>query len=443
MTAHDRIERILELARKQAQEAEVFYAAYEQTPVIFEANRLKHMQTRQGNTVALRIVRNGKTGLATTTRLDDIASLVDKAVAVSEFGSSARFEFPERTQYPQVDVFDAAVDAYPIERMVELGQELVEKVRGHTPELLCDASVSKAVVSMAIVNSRGGRSEFKRSSFSMGLEGNLIRDTDMLFVGDGAGSCQPVEDIDGIAALIIRQLEQAKRTATLCGGNLPVVFTPHGVLSSVLAPLAAAFNGKIVLQGASPVGHRQGAKLFDVRLSLTDDGLVRYRPSSRPCDDEGVPSRVTRLIRDGVVGDFLYDLQTAGLAGTQSTGNADRGGGAALPAPSTSGLVFQAGDISYDDMVRDMEEGLVVEQLMGASQTNILGGEFSGNVLLGFKVEKGEIVGRVKDTVVSGNVYEAFNNLLGIGRETRWIGSVLAPAIGFSRLAVGCKGGSS
>lgn len=434
------MEKILGLAREKAQAAEVFLVRYEQSPVIFEANRLKQMHARQGMSVALRLIKDGRIGLATSTRLDDAEGLVERAVAVSEFGSQARFELPGQSTYPKVDILDEAVAGVPLEHMVELGEKLIAGVRRHTPEVLCDAGVSRSSASVQIINSSGEQVSFRRSYFSIGLEGNLIRDTDMLFVGDGESSCRPIGDVSGLIRNITDQLEYARVQASLRPGPMPVVFTPNGVVSALVSPLAVAFNGRTVLQGASPVGHRRGETLFNERVTVKDDPLAPYRPSSRPFDDEGVPSQVTYLIREGKVDSFLYDLQTAGQAGTRSTGSADRGGGASLPGPSTSGFVFETGDIAYEDMVTGMDEGLVVEQLMGASQTNILGGEFSGNVLLGFKVEKGKIAGRVKDTVVSGNVYEALRDLIGLGKEGRWVGSVYTPAIGCAKLTVGCRG---
>ena len=77
-------------------------------------------------------------------------------------------------------------------------------------------------------------------------------------------------------------------------------------------------------------------------------------------------------------------------------------------------------------MVRSIDEGLVVEQLMGAGQGNMLGGDFSGNVLLGFKIEKGEIVGRVKDTIVSGNVYQLLKEISAIGSDAKWVGGMMS-----------------
>ncbi len=433
------IEGLLALAKKSAEEAEVFVVCSEQSPVVFEANRLKQLQTRQSMSVALRIVRQGRIGFATSTDLDDWGTLVDRAVEVSQFGALASFQLPGQSEYPHVDIYDARVESFPTEQMIDLGESLISRVRGHTPDLLCDARVARSMASVQIMNSRGAQASFRQTAFRISLEGNLIRNSDMLFVGDSESSCQPIEDIDNIAASVIRQLELARRQASVSSGRLPVVFTPHGVVSAFVAPLGAAFNGRVVLQGASPLGNRRGDMVFDERLSLRDDGTLGNRPGSRPCDDEGVPSQVTPLIENGLVAGFLYDLQTAGLAGAESTGSGDRGGGSALPGPSTSSLVFEPGDAAFEDMVRDVSEGLVVEQLMGAAQTNILGGEFSGNVLLGFRIEGGEIVGRVKDTVVSGNVYQALNKVLGIGREARWVGSVFTPAICCCDLTIGSK----
>ena len=91
-------------------------------------------------------------------------------------------------------------------------------------------------------------------------------------------------------------------------------------------------------------------------------------------------------------------------------------------------------------MVKDSREGLVVEKLMGASQGNILGGDFSGNVLLGYKIENGKVVGRVKDTMVSGNIYQLLKQIAAIGSQARWVGSFLnTPPLYFSSVSVASK----
>jgi len=434
------MENILAQAKRVAEEAEVFMASLEETPVQFEANHLKHIQSKQSTSVALRIVRQGRIGYSATTRLGDSQDLVNMAVETAQFGIPAKFVFPSSVSYPKVEVFDPNIELVSIDDMVKLGEELIATITRHTPDIVCLAQVIKGLVSVNIINSRGGQANYRISTFSLIMWGSLIRDTDMLFVGESQSSCHPLSDSKAVAEAVLQQLELAKNRASVQSGVLPVIFTPRGVASALIPPLMAAFNGKIVLQGASPVGNKLGQPVFDEKLWLWDDPTIAYCPESRPCDDEGVPSQRTPLIEQGTVANFLYDLQTAALAHTQSTGNGSRHGGG-LPVPSPSAFIIAPGSTTLDDMIQDMKEGLVIEQLMGAEQTNILGGDFSGNVLLGYKVENGKIVGRVKDTMVSGNVYQALRQIIAIGSEPRWVGSFLnTPPLYCPSLSVATKG---
>ena len=433
------MEDILEKAKSVCEEAEVFSVTREETPIRFEANRLKHLEMRQSAGVALRIIKDGRIGFSATTRQGEEDELIERALEVAQFGAPARFQMPPAEDYPPVRVYDSAVERVTVEEMVNLGQSLIDRIRTANSEILCEAVVVKSVATLRIMNSRGGQADYKKSVFGLGIEGTLIRGTDMLFVGDDASSCHPIFDAKTVAEATIEQLELAKDLAVVPSGQIPVIFTHKGVASALLMPLVMGFNGRTVLQGASPLGGRLGEQVFDAKLSLWDDATIDYQPGSRLCDDEGVVSQRTPLIEKGVVASFLYDLQTAGMASTRSTGNASRSL-TSLPSPSISALIIGEGDVSYQDMIADMEEGLIVEQLMGAGQGNVLGGEFSGNVLLGYKVEKGKIVGRVKDTMVAGNVYQALADLAAVGSEAKWIGGMLCtPALYIRRLSVSSK----
>jgi len=433
------MEEILAQARQVAEAAEVFTVSSEQTPVEFETNRLKHIQTKQSSSTALRIIRNGRVGYAATTGLEAGQNLVDMAVETAQFGTPAGFEFPSTTSYPQITVYDPDAESVTLAEMVRLGEEMIAAATGHTPDIICEAGITRSATSVSIRNSRGGQADYRISVFSLGLMGTLIRDTDMLFVGESDSSCHPIAEVKHITGEVIQQLELARNTATVPSQRLPVIFTPRGVASALVAPLMSAFNGKTVLQGASPIGNKRGEMVFDEKLSLWDDPTIAYSPGSRPCDDEGVASQRTPLIEAGTVAGFLYDLKTAAQAGTESTGNGQRSGGG-LPAPSPSAFVIAPGDTTFDQMVSSVRQGLVIEELMGATQGNILGGDFSGNVLLGYKIENGKIVGRVKNTMVSGNIYQVLKNIVAVGSEPRWISGFLnTPHLLCDGLAVASK----
>jgi PmbA protein len=437
----EHLEKVLGSAEKVAEQAEVFSVSSRAVPIQFEANELKQVQTKESSSTALRIFREGRIGFATASGGGDVEALVDMAVETSQFGSAAGFQFPSRQDYSAVQTFDPKVQEIAMERMVEIGKKLIAKIRKHTPDILCDVQVTRGTSSISFINSQGGQGKYDKSFFSLSLEGVLVRDTDMLFVVDSESSCRPdFIEIDSLADRVIWELEMAKEKAAVSTRLLPVIFTPIGVATALMSPLMLAFNGKSVLEGASPLKDKLGEQVFDKRLSLWDDATLAYGVGSYPFDDEGVSGQRLPLVTDGVVTNFLYDLQTASLAGTQSTGNGQRSGGS-FPRPGISSLILSGGDVSFRAMVEDIKEGLIVEQLMGAEQGNILGGDFSGNVLLGYKVENGEIVGRVKDTMVAGNVYQVLKELLGVGQEARWVGGILqTPPLYCSNVSVATKG---
>jgi len=63
---------------------------------------------------------------------------------------------------------------------------------------------------------------------------------------------------------------------------MSVIFSPDGVPGSLILPLISAFNGKIVLEGASPIGKRLGETVFDSNLTIEDNPLVPFNTNSRP-----------------------------------------------------------------------------------------------------------------------------------------------------------------
>ena len=429
-------EQVLELAKRRASEAEVFWADIEETPVAFEANRLKMLQTRQTRGVALRVIKDGRIGFAASSRPDDAAALVDLAVELAAFGAEASFTMPPSAPIPEVDTFDPATPAVPVQTMVDLGRSMIEGVLDRAPDVLCDGEVHRSIQRLRILNSAGADFSEETTIFSAYLSGQRVRGTDMLWVGDEASSCSPILDMSPIVAATRLQLERARDNVPVHTTEMPVIFTPVGVASALLYPLTLAFSGRMVLQGASPLVESLGARAYDERLTIVDDPLRALRPSSRRFDGEGVPSRRVPLVEAGVVREFLYDLQTAGLAGRRSTGSADRSL-SSQPAISTSAVVIEGGDTSFEEMLRGVDEGMVVEQMIGAGQGNAMGGDFSGNVVLGYKVERGRIIGRVKNTMVAGNVHQLLKNVGALGTDARWVGSSLyTGSILFPRVSV-------
>ncbi len=426
-------ESLLNAATARFDQAEVYRVESESHPVSFEANRLKEIMRRDTSGVALRVIDDGRVGFSSTTDAKREMELVDRTGSLAQFGAEASFDFPPPVEYPKVGTFDPAVPRVSQQSMIDTGQGLIERLLDEWPDLLCDASVGWSTGHGRIMNSAGVDAEYEQTSYYCYLGAQLIRGTDMLNVWAGYGSSQLFgeTDLDRLLQTIRRSLRWATNMAqaTSNTGDLPVIFTPRGVGATLLHPLISGFNGKNVANGSSPLADRWGEKIVDERISIYDDPLIPGASGSRPFDDEGVASRKLGLIENGVAGGPLLDLQTAGQLGKTSTGAAGRGL-ASSPSPGTSVIDIAPGDMSFDDMIAGVKEGLVIEELLGAGQGNELGGDFRANVSLGYRIENGEIIGRVKDTMISGNVYKVLSQVEQISDSPEWVfGSMRSPSV--------------
>ena len=279
---------LLRSARSVAEEAEVFLLSSRSMPINFEANELKQVQSKESTSVALRIFREGRIGFATASGEGGLENLVDMAVETSQFGGSANFQFPSSQDYSEVRIFDSDVEEMNMETMVEIGRELIAKVRGNSFDILCDVEVTRGTSSISVINSQGGGGRYDKSFFAISLEGILVRDTDMLFVGDSESSCRPdYVGVDALADRVIRQLEMAKEKAAVSAKVLPVIFTPHGVAGALFAynvnriavdqftfTESILYVGMIIIGGmGSTLGPILGVVVFKVLGELVMTGI--------------------------------------------------------------------------------------------------------------------------------------------------------------------------
>jgi PmbA protein len=434
------IDRILKRARTASPEAEVFNLTMEETPVSFEANELKQLQTRQVQGTALRLIVDGRIGFASSTHANQADSLVDTALEVAPFGTAADFQFPELIDQPHIPIYDPAIAELTVEDLIDIGRDMIANVRENIDEALCDVRVNRNNYSITIANSRGDQTSYRKTTLSALLNANLIRGTDVLDVFEHDSTSMGSLDHRKMAQEVVRKMQLAEHIGSVRTANLPVIFTPKGAAETLLLPMKLALSGKTVLEGASAWGDKVGQPAVDSRITLWDDGKAAGSVASAPFDDEGVPTRRNCLIDGGIIRGFYYDLRTASLAGSSSTGNASRSL-ETMPTPSPTTWIFEGGEAEEEQLIANTREGLFVDQVMGAWAGNVMAGEFSGNVHLGYKIENGELVGRVKDTMVTGNVFQALGNLDGVGKVAHRVGSeVRIPTLLFPSLSVASRG---
>jgi len=410
---------VLKQLKTKAEQVEVVQMRNEATTIEFEANRFKTSKVEETSGIAARVVRNGRLGFSASSDEKALDRLVTNVLESAAFGDEVPITFPAPQAASQVKTFDPAIPELTVARLVEIGQEIVDMVLSVEPGAQVNATLNRGVQQVKIQNQAGVEASFRRSPLSIGTEVARIDGDDVLILFDMLGTTAWDEDYLAFARRLGDKLRLARTIATVRSGKMPVLFSPTGSLVLGL-PLMEGLNGKSVFTGVSPIRDKVGEKLFDDKLTVIDDGTLDGKFNSAPYDDEGVPHRRHVLVEHGVLKGFVYDLKTAAQSGVESTGNGSRG----LfnpPSPEPTNLILAGGSTPLAEMIAGIDEGLLVEDILGLGQGNIISGAFSNPLSLAFKIEKGEIVGRVKDVSIAGNVYDLLKEVTAVSRETLWV----------------------
>ncbi|MCL6613655.1 MAG: TldD/PmbA family protein [Firmicutes bacterium] len=427
----ERMAEILACARRRGVEAEVFASSSRETTVQFENNRLKRVETSERSGMAVRVIDAGRLGFATSSLPANPVRLLEEAIATAEFGKKVGFSFPQGPlRQEAVAIFDEEVAEIGPEDLAALGEELIAPLRQAAPKFKAMAALGATRAKIALANTAGFSGEMEKTFFGGTVGGILVEGENFLDLAETHLSCEKTDRLRLLRDRVLDQLRHGRRNVPLSSGKYPVLFAPTAV-ASLLGPFVASLNGKAVQKGASPFRGRLGEKAFAEAFSLIDDGLRAYSPPSAPFDAEGVPNRVTPLIERGVIRNYLVDLDTAEALALPPNGNARRGGWASPPAPGPSTLLVPAGEARREDLLGNIGEGLLVHHFLGAGQGNPYGGVVSANVVLGFFVRNGEIAGRIKNTMLTIDVFALFRErLLAISRETEEVrGSMVLPFV--------------
>jgi PmbA protein len=230
----------------------------------------------------------------------------------------------------------------------------------------------------------------------------------------------------------------AERTVRRLGGKkvptakVPVVLEPM-VARSLVENIFEAVNGDAIYRGASFLAGKLGEKVAGDNVNVIDDGTMPGGFGTSPFDGEGVPTRRTVVIENGVLKSYLLNTYTARKLNLATTGNASRGL-AGNPGIGVGNFFLEPGDKSAAAIVTDIRDGLYVTEFLGFG-VNLVTGDFSRGAS-GLWIRNGELAFPVEEITVAGNLREMIRNITAIGNDLEFRGSVASPTIRIDGLTV-------
>lgn len=418
---------LIELALKMgASQAEVYQTRSLSHPVFFEANRLKQLESSESEGTALRLWKEGCPGLAVAYGEVDTQQLVEKAIALSELNPPETIELSD----PRTAIYPDGGEVISVEQLIETGKEAIAKLRDAYPEAICSGEFACEQEVVCLMNSQGLHCQYDDTSINYYLGVEWVRGEDFLGIYEGEQTRRHL-NTDQVVQGILQRLAWAKETVTCPTGRLPVLLTPNAA-AMFWETVADAMNGKTVLEKSSPWSDKLGQPVIAETFTLSQQ--PEREPYTCPFDDEGTPTQRLALISQGQLQQFYCDRTIGRELGQESTGNGFRPSLGRYPTPSLVNLVIDPGEKSFDGLIQQLNQGIIVDQILGGGAD--ISGEFSINVDLGYGVSGGHITGRIKDTMVSGNVYHALKQVVALGNDNRWVDSCYTPSLSLEGLSV-------
>ncbi len=216
---------------------------------------------------------------------------------------------------------------------------------------------------------------------------------------------------------------------TLETGDYDVILYNNVVIAILPVMLGPAISALNVQQGRSPLIGRKNSKVFSELITIVDGGSDPNLLGSREFDDEGCATNNTIVVDKGVLKTYLYDSYTAYKEGVKSTGNAMRTYSTS-PTPQPNHLHLKPANSSLEEMIKESRKGLLVMSTIGEWLSNPVSGHLNATITHAYVIKEGEVVGTVKNGVISGNFYELLNvKLAMVGKDLRISYRASAPSL--------------
>ncbi len=385
----------------------------------------------------VRVVDQGRFGFAHLVDVSGAERAVQQALAIAKKSPSVKgFVLPSEQPAEQVGGrFD--------KRLLDVGPEtLLEQADGILSEVqslderavVTGGGVGVSATAGCLMNSEGIVSIGMTTSHGVGLQVTIDVDGELTSSYQGASSRTCLPDVPDCVQRAVHwaQITQNPIEVESEAVDTPVVLTSEGfspLFSMVVPP---AMTGEKMVRKESFWSDKFGQKVINEALSITDNGLLEGGMSSGSRDAEGVPRRQQTLIEQGRLSTMLWSTRDAAqqvaegrIKQASSTGSASAGGHQSPPSTGCTELFLTSQQASHDwdGLLATMDNGYVVNSVMGAHTANPSSGDFSVTTSSSLRVQDGEVVGALKQAGLSGNLAKALAGEVVLGNDVRRQGS--------------------
>lgn len=372
---------------------------------------------------------------------DGISTILDEVLAMARATSiDESSDLPDPGQFasdvPDLEIYDQKIADLSADAKIEMALACEQAARDSDSRIVNfdRGGLGTTVGTTILANSMGFSGQYRSTSISLAAvpvaeqDGKMQRDYWFDVKRSLADMSDPALIGRKAAARALRKL--GARKATTC--QVPIVLEGY-IARDFASTLFQAVSGEAIFRKASLFADRLGERIAIPSFTVVDDGRQLKGLGSRPFDGEGLPTRRTVVVNEGVLESFLLNTYTGRKLGKASTGNAVRG----ITGPASVGpgnLYIQPGSESLEDIIGSIKNGLLVTEMMGFG-VNIVNGDYSRGAA-GIWIENGELTYPVEEITIAGNIKDMLLGIETIGADLEFLGRTASPSILIGKMSV-------
>lgn len=421
--------------RKGAEEAEAFVYQGLTTNVVIERGQIAKSSRIIDRGLGIRAIINKTIGFSYTNIVENEATVeaaILKALTSAKASKPDKdwHGLPTKKQHTSVeDTYDSKIVELNPEDLVKIASIMLDVAEKRDKRIFpIEGGAGASYLSMAVANSNGVEgfdhgTVVECSLATLAREGGEVTPICFEFNIERKYDINP-EWVGREAARLAVSALKAKRVETK---NTKVIFTQFALQQLFYYTLINAVKADYVQRNQSAFKDKIGEKVASETVTVYDDGTFKGGLRTRKFDGEGVPQQKTLIIEKGVLRSFIYDNYTAKKEGKESTGNASRAGYLSTPNVEATNFHLMPGNKSPEELLSEVDEGLLVYFLQGAHSSNPASGEFSVVATPAWKIENGKIAYATKGAMLAGNIFQVLKNVSALANNERKIGRIVAP----------------
>jgi PmbA protein len=429
--------------RHGASAAEVVVKDETDFSVTVRLGEIETLTEADSRALGLRVLLDGRQASVSTSDFSRAAidELVDHAVALARATSvDESADLPDAAlmakELPDLGLYDDALATMSADAKIEMALRCEQASRDFDPRIVNfdRGGLGTSVGTTVLANSLGFAAEYRSTVISIAAV-PVARDGDQMqrdYWYDVRRSLAELEDAESIgrraAARALRRLGARK----IASCEVPVVFEPT-ISRDLLSTIFQAVSGDSVYRKASFLVDRLGERVAASGFTVVDDGRLDKGLGSRPFDGEGLSTKRTQVVSDGVLDSYLLNTYTGRKLGMTSTGNATRGL-VGQPGVGPGNLYIEPGTTTPESIVASIKRGLLVTELIGFG-VNVVNGDFSRGAA-GVWIENGELTHPVEEVTIAGNLKEMLRGVEAVGSDLEFRGRMAAPTLLIGRMAI-------